>query len=105
MTLLERAGPVGYLRVLKSTKGEVGHLLILKPISCTAYSARESESQRQTDKRDLGMMLGWNSQRTEGIEGHRLAVMGTRRGCRLLTDIIFIPNGGTSHQLMTSMLT
>ena len=98
---------MGYLRVLKSTKGEVGHLLILKPISCTAeflsYSARESESQRQTDKRDLGMMLGWNSQRTTGIEGHRLAVMGKRRGCRLLMDIIFIPNDSTSHQLMTSM--
>lgn len=62
MTLLEQASPVRYLSREKSTKVETDHLLILKPLSCTAellpHSSSESESQSQPDKRELGMKLG-----------------------------------------------
>lgn len=36
-------------------------------------------------------------------EGHRPAVIGTRRGCRLLGNFIFVSHDGRSHWLMASM--
>lgn len=47
VTFLEQASPVGYLSREKSTKVETDHLLILKPLNCTAellpHSSSESE--------------------------------------------------------------